>query len=186
MVIISSYPKAILKSIIIFSVFLFWFHAAAAQKQLLVMNRQRVLLRLYPGDEIVLKVKGNKQVRTSYVNNIFEDAVMIHRDTIPFHKIDKIYFSQTKFYNKLGGALVAGGAALFLIDQFNVVVVQGESPSLDSWVSTVSISSIGLGLPLMLIKKKSQRINGRYRLMMVKEGSSFYVPRPERSLYIDQ
>lgn len=175
-----------MKAVIIFSVFLFWFQIADAQKQLLLMNRQKVLLRLYPGDEIVLKVKGSKHVRTSYVNNIFEDAVMIHRDTIPFHKIDKIYFTQTKFYNKLGAALVAGGAALFVIDQFNVVVVHGESPSLDNWVSTVSLSSIGVGLPMMLIKKKSQRVNGRYRLMMVKEGSSFYVPRPERSLYIDQ
>lgn len=150
------------------------------------MKRQKVLLRLYPGDEIVLKVKGNKRVRTSYVNNIFEDGVMIHRDTIPFHKIDKIYFTQTRFYNKLGGALVAGGVALFTIDQFNLVVVQGESPTLDNWVSTTSLTAIGVGLPLMLIKKRSQRINGRYRLMMVKEGSSFYVPKPERSLYIDQ
>jgi hypothetical protein len=174
------------KVIIIFSFLFFGFQLTEAQKQLVVMKRQKVLLRLYPGDEIVLKLKGSKHVRTSYVNNIFEDAVMIHRDTIPFHTIDKIYFTQTKFYNKLGAALVAGGAALFVIDQFNVVVVQGESASLDSWVSTVSLSSIGVGLPLMLLKKRSQRINGRYRLMMVNEGSSFYVPKPERSLYIDQ
>jgi hypothetical protein len=174
------------KAIIIVSLILFGFQCACAQKQLVVMKRQKVLLRLYPGDEIVLKLKGSKHVRTSYVNNIFDDAVMIHRDTIPFHKIDKIYFTQNRFYNKLGTALVAGGAALFLIDQFNVMVVQGEPPSLDHWVSSASITSIGVGLPLMLIKKKSQRINGRYRLMMVKEGSSFYVPRPEPSLYIDQ
>lgn len=170
---------------IVLLVFLSGFHLAKAQKQLLVMKRQQVLLRLDPGDEIVLRMKGSKQVRTSYVNNIFEDAVMIHRDTIPFHKIDRIYFRHTKFYNKLGGALVVGGAGLFLIDQFNVVIVQGESASLDNWVSTTSLSSIAVGLPLMLIRKKSTRINGRYRLMMAKEGSSFYVPRPERSLKID-
>jgi hypothetical protein len=174
------------RAVIIFSIFLFAAQIAEAQKQLVLLKRQKVVLRLYPGDEIVLKLKGSKRIRTSYVNNIFEDAVMIHNDTIPFHKIDRIYFRQTKFYNKLGGALVAGGAALFLIDQFNVVVVQQESPSLDSWVSNVSLSSIAVGLPMMLIRKKSQRPNGRYRLMLAREGSSFYVPRPERSLYIEQ
>src|SRR5687767_760650 len=129
--------KFIVKAIIIFLLFLFVVQLAEAQKQLVLLKRQKVMLRLYPGDEIVLKLKGSKRIRTSYVNNIFEDAVMIHNDTIPFHKIDRIYFHQTKFYNKVGGALVAGGAALFLIDQFNVLVVQKESPSLNSWVSSV-------------------------------------------------
>jgi hypothetical protein len=58
----------------------------------------------------------------------------------------------------------------------NVTVIQGEDPSLDNWVSTVSLSAIGVGLPLMLIKKKSQRINYKYRLRTVDEGSPFYRP----------
>jgi hypothetical protein len=35
---------------------------------------------------------------------------------------------------------------------------------------------VGVGLPMMLIKKKSQRIKPGYRLLTVEEGSPFYLP----------
>ena len=145
------------------------------QKQLLVMKGEKVLLRLYPGDEFVYKEKGNP-VRTTYINNLSDTAVVTHRDTVAFHKIEKVYFTQHRFYNTLGTAMVVFGAGLFLIDQVNVVVVQGHSPSLDNNVSTLSLSSLGVGLPLMLIKKRSQKINYRHKLMMVDKGSVFYEP----------
>ena len=168
-----------LKQVLILLVLIFSCHVCLPQKQLVLLKRQDVKLRLYPGDEIVLKLKNSRTVRTSYVNNIFEDAVVIHLDTIPFHKIDKIYFRQTKFYNTIGGILVVGGVGLFLIDQFNSIVVQGEEPRIDSWVTSVSVPAVAIGLPLMLITKKSQRVGRKYRLMMVQKGSSFYQPDPK-------
>lgn len=157
------------------------FHAYA-QKQLVLLKDERVLLRLYPGDEFVYKLKDSKTVKTSYVNNLFDNAVLAHNDTISFHRIDRIYFTQTRFYNTIGGALVVGGAGLFLIDQFNVVIVNGDKPSLDSWVSTVSVSAIIAGLPMMLIKKKSQKLSYKYRLLTVKKGSIFYEEDPRESI----
>lgn len=145
------------------------------QKQLLLMKREKVVLRLYPGDEFVYKEKG-KPVRTTYINNLSDTAVVTHRDTVAFHEIEKIYFRQHKFYNTVGTALVVFGAGLFLIDQVNVVLVQGHSPSLDDNISTLSLSSLGVGLPLMLIRKRSQKINYRHRLMMADKGSVFYQP----------
>lgn len=154
------------------------FFQAGAQKQLVLLKGERVLLRLHPGDEIVYKLKDSKSVETSYVNNLFDNAVLAHNDTIPFHRIDRIYFTRSRFYNTIGGALVVGGAGLFLIDQVNVVLVNGENPSLDNWVSTMSISSIVAGLPMMLIKKRSQKISYKYRLLTVKKSSLFYEEDP--------
>jgi hypothetical protein len=149
-----------------------------AQKQLILLNRERVLLRLNPGDEFIFKLKGSKTIRRSYVNNLSDTAVVAHHDIIPFHRIDRVYFSQTKFYNLLGGALVIGGAGLLIIDQVNQVIVQGNKFSLDDGVTTFSIAAVATGLPLMLIRKKSQKISYRFRLMTVEEGSVFYVPDP--------
>lgn len=148
---------------------------ATAQKQLVLLKNEEVILRLRPGDEFIYRLKGSKTAKTSYINNVFDNAVLAHHDTIPFHTIDRIYFTQTKFYNTIGGALVVGGAGLFLIDQINVVIVNGDSPSLDNWVSTISISSIAAGLPLMLIRKKSQKLNHKYRLLTAERGSIFYI-----------
>jgi hypothetical protein len=149
-----------------------------AQKQLVVLKNEHVLLRLYPGNEFIYRLKNSKTVHTTYVNNLSDTSVVTHRDTIPFYKIDRVYFRQTKLYNLIGGAMVIGGAAFFLIDQLNYTVIQGHDPSLDGGVSTVSISAVAVGLPLMLIKKKSQKISYRCKLMMVKEGSIFYLPDP--------
>ncbi len=151
-------------------------NVANGQKQLLLMKGEQVKLRLYGGDAIVFKLKNSKRIWRTYVNNLSDTAVVTHSDTIAYHRIERIYFEQPTFYNRLGSALVTAGAALFIIDQFNYVVVQQNSPSLDSWVSKVTVTSIAVGLPMMLIKKKSQRLNHSHRLMMVKEGSPFYRP----------
>ena len=146
------------------------------QKQLVLLKGEKVLLRLYPGDELVFTLKGHKAKTTTYVNNLSDTAVVTHRDTVAFHRIDRIYFEQRRFYNTVGKALVIFGAGLFLVDQFNMVIVQGNSPSLDDRVSTISLSALAAGLPLMLIKNKSQRLRHGVRLMMVGESSPFYRP----------
>ena len=152
------------------------FSAAHCQKQLIVLKNENVLLRLYPGDELAYKLKDGKRKITTYVNNLSDTAVVTHRDTVLFHRIERIYFERRKLYNTIGSALVTFGAGLFLIDQFNVVVVNGDPPSLDHGVSAISLSSLAVGLPMMLIKKKSQRLKYRTRLMMVDKGSGFYRP----------
>lgn len=149
---------------------------AVAQKQLVLLKKEDVLLRLYPGDEFIYRLKGDKTKRTTYVNNISDTAVITHRDTVPFHRIERIYFPQKRFYNTVGRALVIFGAGLFLIDQFNVVVVNGNSPNLDSRTSTLSLVSLGAGLPLMLLKSKSQRLRRGVRFMMADKSSPFYRP----------
>jgi hypothetical protein len=150
--------------------------SAISQRQIVLLKDQRVILRLYPGDEIAFKRKGSNSITRSYVNNIFPGAVKIHRDTIPFDQIERVYFRQSTFANRIGGGMVTLGIGLFLIDQINVALVQKEGFSLDRGVSTVSISTVAVGLPLMLIKKKSQRINYKHRLLTVDKKSFFYKP----------
>jgi hypothetical protein len=146
-----------------------------AQKQLLLLNREKVILRLNPGDEFIISLKGDKRKIDSYINNLFDTAVMVHKTLIPFHKIDKVYFRNSSFGNRFGRWLVVGGIAYFLIDQFNTVIVQGDKASLDEDVTTVSAGMVAVGLPLMLIKKKYQRVGRKYRLIVVEDGSPFYV-----------
>jgi hypothetical protein len=150
--------------------------ASYCQKQLVLLKREKVLLRLNYGDDFNYRMKGSKTVMPSYVNNLYDTAVLAHKDVIPFHKIDRIYFEHSSFGNRLGTFLVIGGVGYFLIDQFNEVIVHGEEPTIDENVATTSAILVGAGLPLMLIKKKSQRLGGKYRLLTVEEGSPFYVP----------
>jgi hypothetical protein len=159
-------------------------HASVAQVQLVLLKNERVVLRLNPGDEFVYKLKHSKSVKKSYVNNLSDTSVSTHHDVVPFHTIDRIYFQKSTFYNRLGSGLFAGGIGLFLIDQFNNSILQGKKFSLDRGITTTSIIMTGVGLPLKLIKKKSQRIGGKFRLLTAKPGSPFYFEYPE-GLYVN-
>jgi len=157
-----------------------------AQVQLVLLKKQKVILRLNPGDDFKYSIKGEKGVHDSYINNISDTAVVAHNTIVPFHKIDKIYFKRSTYTNFIGGFLVIGGAGIFLIDQLNTVVVQGEKASLDDRVTTISVSSLAVGLPLMLIRKKSQRLKRPYHLLAIKKGSVFYAEPPKQMVIENQ
>lgn len=144
-----------------------------------------MLLRLFPGDEFIYRLKGSNTIRTTYVNNLSDTAVVTHRDIVPFHRIDRLYFPQRRFYNTVGTALVIFGAGLFIIDQLNVTVVNKKSPDLDPQVTALTLSSLAAGIPLMVIKKKSQRLKYPVRLMMVEKGSAFYRPDTREQIKVD-
>jgi hypothetical protein len=151
-----------------------------AQKQLVILKKEKVILRLNPGDEFIFSLKTSKNIQRSYVNNLYDTAVVVHQTVVPFQKIDKIYFTRSNFGNVIGGLLVAGGIGYFLIDQVNVIIVNGDEASLNDNVTTTSIAMVGIGLPMMLIKKKKQRLGGKYRLLTVEAGSPFYLKPLDR------
>ena len=175
----ASYEHTMVKSFVIVVFMLLAMPLVHAQKQLVLLKRERVILRLYPGDDIVFKEKGGKSIRHSYVNNLADTAVVTHNDTIAYHNIDRLYFRQSRFYNVLGNALVIGGVAYFVIDQINEVAVHGNKASFDQRVNLISLPAVVIGLPLMLIRKKSQRMTPKYHLLMVKPGSIFYKANPK-------
>jgi hypothetical protein len=153
---------------------------ANAQKQLVLLKKQKVILRLNPGDEIIFSLKGKKDVLYSYINNLSDTSLLAHNTVVPFHKIDRIYFKHSSYANMIGGLLVMGGVGIFALDQLNTLVIQGEKATLDDRVVTISVSSLAVGLPMMLIRKKSQRLKPPYRLLTIKEGSVFYTEPPKQ------
>src|SRR5688572_24844063 len=60
---------------ILIVLFLCFAGAVHSQKQLILLKRENVLLRLYPGDEFIYRLNGSKTVRTTYVNNLSDTAV---------------------------------------------------------------------------------------------------------------
>jgi hypothetical protein len=147
-----------------------------AQKQLVVLKSEDVKLRLYPGDEIIVRLKGSKNVRRSYVNNLLDYAVVLHKDTVPLTSIERIYFRQHSLLNTIGTLCVFGGAAFLIIDQVNNSLIQGNEFSIDSQFTKTTLIVMAVGLPLMLFKKKYAKIGHKNRLMVVSKGSGFWRP----------
>jgi hypothetical protein len=161
-----SFLSAILSLILLVPVLSF------SQPQLVLIKRENVLKRYYPGDDIVFRLKGSKAIRRSYVNNLTDTAVITHQDTIAFHQIDEVYHTRSRFYNTIGLFLVAGGAGYFVIDQIN------NSFDFDRGVISFSAPTVAVGLPLALLRPKWQPLNRKVRLRTVKKGSPFFRPDP--------
>lgn len=143
-----------------------------SQPQLVLLKRENVLRRYYPGDDFVYRVKGSRTIRRSYVNNLSDTAVITHRDTIPFDQIGQVYHPRSRFYNTIGVFLVAGGAGYFVVDQIN------NSFDFDRGVIAFSAPPVAVGLPLALLRPKWQPLNRKVRLRTVKKGSPFFRPDP--------
>lgn len=146
-----------------------------AQVQLVLLKRERVILRLNPGDEFVYRLKGSEEIRHTYIDNVYDTAVLTGKNVIvPIYQIDRVYFQRTRFYNKVGWRFIGAGVMLFLADQVNSSVLQNEDFRIDKGITTVSFVFVGTGLPMALIKKKSQRIRHKYRLIRAGQRSVFY------------
>ena len=153
---------------------MFFLSDAFGQRQLVLLRHQDVILRLQPGDDIMFKLRNNPDRFNTYINNLFGSAVKVHSDTVALDQIERLYFQRTTFANRMGQRLVILGTGLFIIDQVNVGLIQNQGFSLDSRISKITLSALGVGLPLMLIRKKSQKIAYPYRLLVVEKGSAFY------------
>ena len=156
----------------------------AQRRQLLLLKGQKVIKRFIPGDDIRIKLKDNDQIINSYINNLTDTSVFVHTTNIAFENIERVYFHRATTVNKIGTIMVIAGTGLFLIDQFNVVVVNGDEPNIDAGVAKFSIGAVVLGLPMMLIKKKYIKTSYKYKLRAVEEGSMFYLRPPSSSPYI--
>lgn len=154
--------------------FIFLFSCSAlAQKQLLLLKKGKIMHRFLPGDDIYIKVKDNPDRIHSYINNVLDHAVVVHRDTIPFHTIERTFIEEGGLANLFGGMLVAAGTVYFVIDQVNELR-EGNGLNIDRSVAVGSGICVGVGLPLMLTRKKSQKLGYKYRLLMVKQGDPMY------------
>ena len=145
-----------------------------AQRQLLVLRYSEVVARFSPGQTFEFKLKDKPGKVSTYIQGFSETEVFTHNDTVSIFEIGTIYFPQHEMHHTIGKALLIGGIGGFLVDQFNNIVFYGNKPSLDGEVNRISMTAIGTGLPLTQIKKSSQRMDYKFKPLIVTSDSYLY------------
>lgn len=145
-----------------------------SQNQLLVIKNDQVMVRYQTGDEFVYKRKSLKEPIHSFIISINDSTIITNIDTVATHQVERVYFRKGSLLNVAGGFLVTGGVLIFLVDQVNVLFVQGDGASINENVVSISLVSIGLGLPMMLAQKNSHRVGFKKRLRIIDSNSPFY------------
>ncbi len=156
---------------IIFFLLLSTAQEVEAQRQLVVVKYNEVVARFSPGQAFDFKYKGNKDKIATYIQSLSDTAIVTYNDTVSLYEIDRIYFEQHTVRRTIGAALIIVGVGRFMIDQINNMAVHGNKPSLDEEVNQFSLTTTAIGLPLFLIKKKSRKIQYKYKAIIVKQNS---------------
>jgi len=150
---------------------------SVGQTQLVLLNKEKVLLRVGYGDDFTYKLKKSTRYTHGVMLGATEFAVITFNDTIPFTSIERVSLkghSQRHFPALISKFLITAGIAYFTIDQFNNVIVQGQKPDLEPTVWKPSLVLVASGYALTLVRKRSQRIRFPAKLIAVERGSPFY------------
>jgi hypothetical protein len=141
-----------------------------------MLKGDNLIFRFRPGDAFAIKRKDSKRIERSFIVSINDSTVITGYDTIPIHEIARVHKPRMTLLNVVGGLMMVGGIGYFVIDQFNIVVVNGDNANIDRGVAVPSVTLLAGGALLYYIRKKSTRIHGRVRLLSVDNKSSFYEP----------
>ncbi len=150
---------------------------SVGQTQLVLFNKEKLLVRFGYGDDFTYKLKKSTHFTHGVMLGATEFAVITFNDTIPFSSIERVSLkghSQRHLPTLLSKFLITAGVAYFVIDQFNNVVVQGQKPDLEPTVWRPSLVLVASGYALKLARRRSQRIRFPAKLLTVERGSPFY------------
>jgi hypothetical protein len=163
-----------LNKLIVLVVLLFPLSLSAQRNQLVLIKKDEVVIRYRLGDDISYKRKDKAETLRGFIVEVNDSIIITSNDTVATHQIEKLFFRKGNFMNIVGGFLVTAGSAFFIIDQLNTIVINDQEPSLSTNVSNITLTSLAIGLPMLLITKKSHRVGFKERLRIVDSESPFY------------
>lgn len=133
------------------------YHAGQGQEMKLLIlekigSRHRITYTV--GDQIILRMKGEDFEIRDRITDISDSVLFLSDFFIP---VSRIHYVKTVHAKGLlspsnGPKLMIAGVALFAIDVFNQMVIQGDSYRLSNGVVIASASLIGAGGLLMAFK----------------------------------
>ncbi len=149
--------------------------ASHAQKQLVFLQGDHVVLRFTEGDRFVFKLTNGKKVE-GYITELRDFSLITSAlDTISFLQIRKVGLRgqrQQSFLKKVGALLVGGGLGYVAIDQANVLF--GSSKSGFDESNQIALGVAGAGILALLIKPKYKRVGRGTAIRTVDYKSPYY------------
>ncbi len=109
-------------------------------------KKKRIIYQI--GDGIILKLINEKHEFSGIITDLFENTVVIEDIYVNIHDIKYIKTVHTKGFlsPSNGPKIIFAGIGLFLIDQLNHSVVQGNDFRIDEDIAIVSAAMVGFGI----------------------------------------
>jgi hypothetical protein len=164
-------------AVILFFTFMLADIVCHAQKQLVFLRGDHVMLRFTEGDRFLFKLSNGKKVE-GYIAELNDFSLVTSAlDTIPFLKIRKVSLRGQRhqsFLKRIGALMLAGGLGYIAIDQANVLF--GSSKSGFDESNQLALGVAGAGTLMLLIKPKYQRVSRGTTIRTIDYKSHYYLP----------
>lgn len=151
----------------------FSFFETYSQKQLIFLKGERVVARYQVGDYFKCKLK-NGTYSEGRIIELREFSIITTTDSIGFMQMEKVRLKHRpgRATSGLGGFMLVGGPLYFLIDQFNVLFVDGHN-GVDAQVAKVSLTMAAIGAALVFIKPNYYKV-WKFKVRTIDYTSPFY------------
>ncbi|MEJ0056454.1 MAG: hypothetical protein WDN75_12865 [Bacteroidota bacterium] len=152
---------------------------AFAQKQLVFIQRGKVVARYTEGDNYKFKLKNGKKANGFIVSLEDFSILTSNDDTIKFQSIAKIRgLRRIGALTKIGRLLFLGGFGYVAIDQLNSALGYGKKGFDDADRNGLIVG--GVGAAMLFIKPRYQRIKPGTLIRSIDYKSPYYVqPEPQ-------
>jgi len=124
----------------------------------------------YPGESIKVKMKGEEYYMTEYITSMSDSTLNFTERSVFLSNIDAINISSKPRRLKIARhapQILKAGIGLFFIDQFNNVIVRGNSASIDRSITIASATIASTGALLLFTKPKTKKIKRWWRVRIV-------------------
>jgi len=109
-------------------------------------KKNRIIYQL--GDEIILKIKAQPNEFRGTIRDLFDSVIVIEDIYLLIGEIEYVKTVHTKGFlsPSNGPKLIVAGVSLFLIDQLNHTIIQGNDFRIPEEIAIVSASLVGVGI----------------------------------------
>lgn len=145
-----------------------------AQKQLVLVKRESVVVRFTEGEYLRCKMK-NKQKKEGKILELTDTHIITSNDTLAITSLESLYVKgkrRVDVTRGLGGLLFIGGLGYFAVDQINRLVVDGAQ-DFDEKGAIISLSVAATGAAILFLRTPYKKVYG-YSLKTIDYTSRFY------------
>ncbi|MFC2126696.1 hypothetical protein ACFLU5_18070 [Bacteroidota bacterium] len=142
-----------------------------SQDKYLVLEKlgRKKRIVLYPGDEITFKMKNSDLEITDAITDLHDSLVLLTNSYIKPKEIDYVRIEHTKGFlsPSNGPKLIIAGVSLFIIDQFNHSILQGNDFRVDKDILKASFILVIGGAIWKSFRFSKFRNKGNRRIRIV-------------------
>lgn len=144
---------------------------AFGQDKFLVLEKpgRKKRIKFYPGDELTFKLKNSDLQITGTILDLYDSLILFADSYVKPEEIDYVKLERVEGFlsPSNGPKLVIAGVALFIIDQLNYSLLQGNKIRFDKEIACTSLAMITGGITWTSLRFTRFRNKGNRRIRIV-------------------